>query len=115
MGTQRASNKDILDAIQALTAAITAQVVAPAPVTQPVAEAPAVGQFTTDTVKVDAAYKQHMMAKIQPFADKHGEDVVLYARRNNRGETKLAYAVKSKFSVLKDRGLLGAVAIVNPS
>ena len=110
----RVSNKQILDALTDLPSQIAAAMasVNVAPVTQPVAETAAP---VTDTIKVDAAYQQHMLDKIQPFADKHGEDVVLYARRNGRGETKLAYALKSKFTVLKDRGLLGAIAIVNPS
>ena len=111
----RVSNKQILDALNDLPSQIAAALATVSVQAAPVAQSTTVAAPTTDTIKVDAAYKQHMLEKIQPFADKHGEDVVLYARRNVRGETKLAYAVKSKFTVLKDRGFLGAIAIVNPS
>jgi len=110
MGTSRTSNKDVLDAIVALTAAITSNVVAaPAPIVTP-------AEPEAETVKVDKAYAEHMaLNKCQPFADKHGEDVVLYARHNKANETKLAYCLASKFAGLKDRGLIGAVQVVSPS
>ena len=98
MGTQRASNKDILDAINALTQAITATHVAPAPVAgytadgsefslgmQPVSHAPApetaapapVGEAT---IEVDKAYQDVVTRKIQKACDTDGQDRIMYAR-----------------------------------
>lgn len=109
--SERTSNKQILEAINALTAAITANVAAPvAAVAAPTAPS---GE---QEVSVDKAYAEHMvLTKCQPFADKNAEDVVLYARKNGRGETKLAYCLASKFATIKDRGLLGAIEVVSPS
>ena len=87
--------------------------VVPAPVGAPGSQTTA--EPVTD-IKLDKAYAEHMkIAKVQPYADKHGEDTVLYARKNARGEVKLAYCLATKFATIKDRGLLGAIEIVSPS
>jgi hypothetical protein len=114
--SERTSNKQLMDAINALPAAIAAAIAAvpatAAPVVATVPEAPK----QAPTVEVDESYKNHVLVeKVQPFANKHGETAVLYARRNGRGETKLAYCLASKWTGLKDRGLLGAIATVEPS
>lgn len=107
MGTQRTSNKEILEAINALTAAITAaHTAAPAQV----APAPEVKAEREAAVNVPATYMTHMQDKASAWAKQKGENVVLYARRNSNDETKLAYALKSRFLRLKDKGFIGAIA-----
>lgn len=125
----RTSNKQILDAINSLTAAISATLVAPtAAVAAPASVAiatPAIEIVEQQAkpvveagtpVKLDKAYVSHMAnGKCQDFANKHGQQVVLYARRNNHGDNKLAYCLATKFANLKDRGLIGAVQVINPT
>jgi len=110
MGTQRTSNKDVLAAIEALTAAIQATVVAPAAIAA--TPAPNSGEAT---VNVDAAYLAHMKVKVQDFANSKGEDAILYARKNGRGETKLAYCLASAWANKRDRGIVGPVAHITAS
>ena len=112
--SERTSNKQLLTAIEAIPAAIAAALANVQ--TAPVAIAtPATAETAPETVKVDEAYKLHMVTKVQAFADSKGESSVLYARRNGHGETKLAYCLASKFAGLKDRGLIGAVSVIDPS
>ena len=116
MGTQRTSNKDVLDAINALTQAITQSVInAPAPAAPAQVQVAQAPEETNAPVKLDPCYVNHVkVAKAQPYANDKGADVVLYARHNGRGETKLAYCLAEKFAKLRDRGLIGAIAIMNP-
>lgn len=123
MGTQRTSNKDILAAIEAQTNAINALVGAVAgtvntppagvidttPVTDPEPE-----PQSASNVRVDAGYKAHVMAKAQALSNKDNEDRILYVRKNMRGETKLAYVLASKWSSLRDNGLIGAIEHIKP-
>ena len=120
MGTQRASNKDILEAINALTQAITATHVAPAPVVAapaavlPMSQernkpAPVVEQAADTDVQVPESYLNLMTGKVQDACKADGLDRILYARRNLHGETKLAYCMASRWTGLKDRGLIGAI------
>ena len=116
MGTARASNKDILDALDAgfdrLITALTAGAVASAPVATNVAPtAPA-----ADTIKVDPDYLAHMNLKAAEHATTKGEEVVLYGRRNKAGEQKLAYALRSRFDevVAKQPSCNGAIASYQP-
>jgi hypothetical protein len=126
----RTSNKQILDAILDLTVAIKGMatpVAAPVaqqavPFMQPVAiatpaEVAAATQPKAETpVKIDAAYLNHVSGgKALAYANKTGEQVVIYARRNGHGETKLAYCAASKWTGLKDKSNLGAVATVEPT
>ena len=100
MGTQRASNKDILDAINALTQAITSTYVKPAPVVE---------QAPDTDVQVPESYLNLMSGKVEAACKADGLDRILYARRNLHGETKLAYCMASRWTGLKDRGLIGAI------
>jgi len=116
MGTQRASNKDVLNAIEELTATITAMVKAQSQViTSP---APSVTSNTEAATSrsphaaLDGAYVEHMKGKVKAYADSKGEDAVLYCRKNGRGETKLAYCLASKWVTLKDRALIGPIAFI---
>lgn len=119
----RTSNKQILDAILDLTVAIKGMAApAAAPVATPVAiatpiEVAAATQPKVETpVKIDAAYLSHVSGgKALAYANKTGEQVVIYARRNGHGETKLAYCAASKWTGLKDKANLGAVATVEPT
>jgi hypothetical protein len=71
---------------------------------------------TNPTVKVDDQYLAHMTAKAADHATAKGESVVLYARRNKRGETKLAYALAPRFDevVAKQPSCLGSVGSFQP-
>ena len=119
MGTQRTSNKDILAAIEAQTNAISGLVQA---LTQTQTQAPAVEAApvperepqSPSNVQVDAGYKAHVMAKAQALSNKDNEDRILYVRKNMRGETKLAYVLASKWSSLRDNGLIGAIEHIKP-
>ena len=133
MGTQRASNKDILEAIQGLTQAITASMVAPAPTPDiPVLEAqpnilpmaherkapaPVIKpvQSGESSVQVPEQYLNHMGTKVQALVTGDGQDRILYTRKNLRGEVKLAYCLASKWTGLRDKGLIGAVKHLSAS
>jgi hypothetical protein len=116
MSNSRISNKQILDAILGLTEAIKSTHVAPAPVAAPVEQPTAVsGTPMTDTpIKVTKEYLGNRKDAAQAHANKTGGTVVLYARRNLRGETKLAFAQEGRYTTLKDRGLIGPVATYQP-
>jgi hypothetical protein len=125
MGTQRASNKDILDAINALTQAITATHVAPKQAPAPVVAAPAavlpmsqerskpapvvVEQAQDTSVQVPESYLTLMTGKVEQACKDDGKDRIMYARHNLRGETKLAYCLAERWSTLKDKGMIGAL------
>lgn len=128
MGAERTSNKDLLNAItegnRSLTASIDALVATlvgqqeariaereAAPVTDPVAASTEVVENVPAKLSVKPAYLSHMKAKAAEHASKRGEDVVLYGRVNLHGEHKLAYCLKSRWTGLKDNGLIGAVEV----
>jgi hypothetical protein len=94
--------------IDALVTALTADAIAPAAAKA----APAVG----DTPKVEVAegYLAKMNEKAAAHATSKGSEVVLYARKNQRGETKLAYALRERFDALNDRGMIGPVGTFQP-
>ena len=110
---KRVSNEQILAALNELPNAIAtaiagagqsaAATLSPSPNSTPTKDQ------QQDAVQIDAGYKEHMQSKIQAFANEHGEDCIMYARRNGRGETKIAYCLASKWTTLKDRGLIGAL------
>jgi len=121
MGAARTSNKDILAAIEAQTNAITKLVGAISgsvtPRTEPVAATPKV--IETDSakpadVRVPASYLEHQKVKAQEHANNKGERVILYGRVNLAGEQKLAYCLASRWSSLRDNGLIGAVDSFDP-
>jgi hypothetical protein len=125
MGTQRTSNKDILDAINAQTAAIAALATAltpsenvkvapstvgeePAPVASPATETESPAKGTT--IKVDEQYKNNVLAKAKRHATKTGETVLMYARRNLQQQVKLGYCVESNWTNVRERnGTLGLI------
>ena len=111
--TERTSNKQLLDAIEAMPAAIAAAITSVASGATPVATPTTEGSKPTN-IGLDKKYEAHMALKVQDFANTKGESAVMYARRNGRGEVKLAYCLHSKWSNLKDRGLIGAVSTFKP-
>lgn len=129
MGSQRTSQKDVLNAIEALTAAITSSMQT-APVAVPVAAptaAPVVNpailpmsqakpapvvEAKPEVVEIDKGYRAIMQKKALAYGQAHGEKTVLYTRHNQRGEVKLAYCLASKWTGLKDKGLIGAIELI---
>lgn len=119
MGTQRTSMKDVklaieaqTDAINALVGALAGQAQAPVagtidttPVTDPT-PAP-----VTDAPRFEAGYMAHMKAKVAELVKGDGQARVLYARRNLKGENKLAFCLKARWAGLRDNGKLGAIEV----
>jgi hypothetical protein len=64
-----------------------------------------------ESVKVDDAYLTHQKAKAKAHAESKGENVVLYARKNKLGETKVAYALQERYDtqIAKQPSHLGAI------
>ena len=124
MGASRTSNKDILDAINSKTDAIATLAAAIAG-TQPsaqvtpepvvTAEPEATERDLPSTVSVKPEYLAHQKSKAQAHADAKGETVILYGRVNLAGEHKLAYCLGSRWTSLRDKGLVGAVATFDPA
>ena len=121
MGTQRTSNKDILEAIasqttaiNALVSAISGTVATPA---QTQAPAPVNETAASPDIQVKKSYSNHMVAKVTDKVNEDGASRALYARRNGNGETKLAYCLLSRLDDVKvrDRGYLGTLQIIEPS
>jgi len=112
MGNARTSNKDVLDALNEgfdkLITVLTQQAM-------PVA-APAETASANQDVSVDEAYKAHQSTKAAAHAVDKGQPVVLYARKNKAGETKIAYALAERFTdvVAKQPSCLGALEIYQP-
>jgi len=93
-----------------------APVATPVAIATPIEVAAATAPKAETPVKIDAAYLSHVSGgKALAYANKTGEQVVIYARRNGHGETKLAYCAASKWTGLKDKANLGAVATVEPT
>jgi hypothetical protein len=111
MGASRTSNKDIADRLDTLIDLLTATAIA-APAATTV-ETPAI---TEGDVKVDEAYLAHMNLKAADHATTKGEEVVLYARKNKAGETKLAYALRGRYDevVKKQPSCIGPVGSFKP-
>lgn len=121
MGAARTSNKDILAAIEAQTNAINALVGAISGSVTPRTEPMATPVYNTaaDTakpadVRVPASYLEHQKVKAQEHANNKGERVILYGRVNLAGEQKLAYCLASRWSSLRDNGLIGAIDSFDP-
>lgn len=125
MGAQRTSNKDLLQAINAQTEsinalvdALTSQTAAPAaaaPATPAVevAEPEASPPSANDPIRVDKGYRDHMVRKVTALVNSDGEPRVLYARRNGKGEIKLAFRKQSMWDSLRDKGFIAALEIVS--
>ena len=111
--SERTSNKQILEAINALTEAITQTMVQPKVEPQPVAAAAeASGE---STIKVDAKYKAMMENKFAAYAAKVGEPVIGYAYKKSNGRTGLWSIPQSKWTGAKIKNLVGAVGIYKPA
>jgi hypothetical protein len=115
MGDKRTSLKDVLAAIEqqgqsidALVTALTKDAIAPAAAIA----APVIGE--TPKVEVAEGYMAKMTEKAANHATTKGSEVVLYARKNQRGETKLAYALRDRFDSLNDKGMIGPVGTFQP-
>ena len=118
MGASRTSNKDIADRLDTLIGIMTAQAmpvdgatlartVVPESVVTPVTE----GDEPESSIAVDEAYLAHMTAKAADHATAKGEEVVLYARKNKQGTTKLAYALRERYDnvIWRQPSHIGAV------
>lgn len=116
MGTQRISNKDLLDAINSIGPAVAQAIQGTQVAATPAVETTAAPEQDASEggVKVPPAYHKRVLAKVQAKTNTDGEARVLYARRNLAGEVKLAYCLASRWGTLKDNGLLGAVDHVKP-
>ena len=113
MADSRVSNKQLLEAINGIAPAI-------AEALRNAGTAPATPEVTTAApsndgeVKVNPDYLANRKVAAQAHANKTGGEVVLYARRNLQGQTKLAFAQRGRYDTLKDRGLIGPVASYHP-
>lgn len=123
---ERTSNKEILNAIEGQTAsidklvtALTAgamgkEVPAPSSATDTIVTPVTEGEDDNGLIEVAEAYLAKMTEKAANHATSKGCEVVLYARKNQRGETKLAYALRERFDTLTDKGLIGPVGTFQP-
>ncbi len=108
---ERVSNKQVLEALNSgfdrLITAMTASAIAPAGSKTGGVDNNAEG----GEIEVDEKYLAHMTLKAAEHATAKGEDVVLYARKNKAGTTKLAYALRARFDdvVAKQPSCLGPV------
>ncbi len=109
---ERTSNKQLADKLDTLIDLMIAGA-QPKAATDTIIESP-----TTEggKVKVDPDYMAHMTAKAADHATTKGSEVVLYARRNKAGETKLAYALRERYDdvVSGQPSCLGAVGSFKP-
>lgn len=80
----------------------------------PAAPVAAVADSEAPAIEVSEGYLSKMTEKASNHATSKGCEVVLYARKNQRGETKLAYALRERFDALTDKGLIGAVGTFQP-
>lgn len=112
MGASRTSNKDICDKLDTLIDIMTKQAM---PAADPVVSTPVIeddnGLEAESSVAVDEAYLAHMTAKAADHATAKGSEVVLYARKNKQGTTKLAYALRERYDdvISRQPSHIGAV------
>ena len=115
--SNRTSNKQILEAIEGLTAAILAGQGTTAP--QPSAEVEVASEepkAKPSKVKVSKAYFNAMLPKWQALANTKGETYVGYAYRKSNGKVGLWAVPKTKIASKEATdSFLGAVTEVNPS
>lgn len=119
MGTQRTSQKDVLNAIEQLTAAVSQliqtqhapamPVIAPEPVAQ-------VAPAKTDTVRISKSYLAAMQPKWQTLANNKGVSYIGFAYRKSNGKTGLWACPEPEYAKVSKRdNHLGAVVKVDPS
>lgn len=120
MSNNRTSNRQILDAIEAQTAAISTLVEALS--VQPKAEAnsvavePEAEKAKPSKVKVSEAYFNAMLPKWQALANSKGTTYVGYAYRKSNGRVGLWAVPKAELAKKQATdSYLGNVAEVNPS
>lgn len=113
---ERTSNKQLADKLDTLIDLMTQQAMAAVPNIPVLTDEVSGAETETTSIKVDAAYQTHQNGKAQSHADTKGVEVVLYARKNKAGETKLAYALRNRYDevVSKQPSHLGAVASFQP-
>ena len=105
----RVSTAQLGEKLDKLIEIMTQQAIAaPAPVT--LVETPTESE-TPSKVAVDEAYLAHMNLKAADHATAKGSEVVLYARKNKQGETKLAYALRDRYDeqIVRQPSHIGAV------
>lgn len=107
---KRVTTAELGDKLDKLIAVLTATAMAApaAPVAQPEAE--------TTELPVDAKYLAHQTEKAANHATAKGCEVVLYARKNKAGETKLAYALRDRYDevITRQPSHLGAMGSFQP-
>ena len=117
MGTQRTSNKDIADKLDVLISILTtqAQAATVTPKAEPQMQASMVpsAPVTEDLPQFAPKYHAKMRQITADAVSNDGKARVLYARRNLKGEDKLAYALKQDWidGTVKDRQALGVVEV----
>ena len=122
MSNSRVSNKQLLEAVEAQTAAMTQLIAALTPTTQPKAEVNSVAveaeaaPAKPEKIKVSEAYFNAMLPKWQSLANSKGVTYVGYAYRKSNGKVGL-WAVPKEQLAAKQRtaSYLGNVVEVNPA
>ena len=118
MTKKRVSNEQILSALTDLPAQIAAALQG-TQVAAPVAEvretsAPK-ASTASDLPKVPESYLNVMRIKAASYADKVGEDVVLYLRTNTAGQNKIGFCKASGYADKSDARIIGALEMVSAS
>ncbi len=117
MGDKRTTNKDIIDALAKQGDSIDKLVTALTSQAMPDGGTKGGAPVKTDSPKVDEAYLTHQKGKSQAHATDKGCEVVLYARVNKAGETKLAYAQRDRYDdvIIGQPSHIGPVATFQPA
>ena len=118
MGTQRTSQKDVLEAINQLTAVVTQLVQnqnQPVIATAPVEIQPN-KQDSLTLSKDDQRYLAKVQPRWQELADKKGFAYIGFAYRKSNGKLGLWACPKTEFAKASARSnFIGAIMEVNPS
>lgn len=115
MSNQRTSNKQILDAIENLTAAILATH-QPTAETNSVAVEPEVQTAKPSKIKVSQAYFNAMLPKWQALANSKGVTYVGFAYRKSNGRIGLWAVPKAEIAKKQSTdSYIGNVAEVHPA
>ena len=117
--SNRTSNKQILDAIEAQTAAMTQLIAALTPnQTQPTAEVSVAEEpkAKPSKVKVSEAYLNAMLPKWQALANSKGVTYVGFAYRKSNGKVGLWAVPKDKYAAkAASDSFIGAIREVHPA
>ena len=114
MGTSRISNRDVLDAIQNQTETLSQLIAVLTATAQPKAEPVAQPKVETglpgakqpkaaegNTFGVEPKYLAVMTEKAKSYALAKGVTVILYSRRNGKGEVKLAFSQPDRYETIR--------------